>query len=69
MARILFHRDFDWHPPERPRALIAFKAGRTYTVRQACAEAALAAGAGVAGTAARRRPRRVRPAETPESGA
>lgn len=44
---IEFLRDFDWRPPEGPRSVIAYKAGKRYFVRAACAAEALARGAAV----------------------
>jgi hypothetical protein len=45
MAHVKFTKDFDWSP--RAHVLIAYKAGRTEVVRRECADAAIAAGAGV----------------------
>ncbi|MDZ4382807.1 MAG: hypothetical protein U0942_15860 [Parvibaculum sp.] len=55
MARVKFLRSFDWRPPERLNIVISFEGGKVYTVRRACAEAALAAGAGVHVTKNQRR--------------
>lgn len=44
MPRILFNRDFDWSP--NVNATIAYQAGKEYPVTQACAEKAIADGAG-----------------------
>jgi hypothetical protein len=46
MARVRFLRDFNWHVPEYAgRVTIAYKAGSTETVKQRCADDAIAAGA------------------------
>lgn len=48
MARIEMVRDFDWRVPGAKSAtMIALKAGQSYTVKRACAESVVAAGAGV----------------------
>lgn len=44
---IEFLRDFDWRPSESPRSVLAYKAGKRYFVRAACAVEALARGAAV----------------------
>lgn len=44
---VRFTTDFDWVPPEAPRSCIAYKAGWSGSVRQACGEAAIAAGRAV----------------------
>ncbi len=41
--RIKFRRDFPYHIPEhKGRSTIQYKAGRTYSVRRDCGEAAIA---------------------------
>lgn len=44
MPWVRFVRDFDFR--HNPRALTAYKAGQEYLVKAACADAAVAAGAG-----------------------
>lgn len=47
MARIEMTGDFDWKVPgAKSHTLVALKAGRAYTVRRECADAAVAAGKG-----------------------
>jgi len=55
MARVKFLRSYDWRPPERLNIVISFQGGNVYSVRRACAEAALAAGAAVQITKNQRR--------------
>jgi len=43
MPRITFTRDFNWHVKDN--VTIAYKADHEYPVTQACADAAIAAGA------------------------
>ena len=60
MARVKFLRAFDWRPPERRQSVISFEAGKIYTVRRACADAAFADRAAMAVPS--RRPGRRMPA-------
>ncbi len=54
MPWISFNRKFDFDPPQRVGVTISYKAGRAYSVTRACAEKAIACGAG--GRTSRPRP-------------
>ncbi|MGX1196390.1 hypothetical protein [Parvibaculum sp. MBR-TMA-1.3b-4.2] len=41
---VQFLDDYDFRPPERPAATVAYKKGMTMTVRRVCGEQAIAAG-------------------------
>lgn len=45
MAKVRFVQDFDYRPSEAPGAVLAYQAGKTYTVKRECADQAVAAGA------------------------
>lgn len=49
MPRLVFVRDFNWHPPAHGgRVTVRFRAGAEYRVTRECAAAARAAGAATA---------------------
>lgn len=45
MARVLFAEDYRYRPSLRPQVCIKYRAGREYTVKRECADAAIEAGA------------------------
>lgn len=52
--QVKFSADYDWPVPPLRRSVIAYKAGRTYSVTHVCAEEAVAAGKGEIVPTARR---------------
>lgn len=62
MAHVRFTADYDYRPSDRPRVVVAYKAGMSVTVKRECADDAIAKGRAVeADTAPRER--------TPREGA
>lgn len=47
MARVEFSDDYRYRPSAVRQICIKYRAGRAYTVKRECADAAVAAGAGV----------------------
>lgn len=65
MARVEFLRAYNYTPSGERRVTVHYKAGHTYTVKRECADAAIAAGAGVEVET----PRKERPVEERFNGA
>ena len=44
MAHVRFTADYDYRPSDRPRVVVAYKAGMSVTVKRECADDAIAKG-------------------------